>query len=63
MTTVLLHLIFCAESLQVNILTRKLFNKANYEGMRKEFSNVDWEDKLKTIKTMLTTNGKSIKQY
>ena len=26
---------------------RKLFNKANYERMRKEFSNIDWEEKFK----------------
>ena len=26
---------------------RKLFNKANYEGMRKEFSDIDWEEKFK----------------
>ena len=40
---------------------RKLFNKANYEEMRKEFSDIDWEEK--TVKTTLTINGKSLKQY
>ena len=29
---------------------RKLFNKANYEGMRKEFSDIDWEEKFKDCK-------------
>ena len=28
----------------------KLFNKANYEGMRKEFSDIDWEEKFKDFK-------------
>ena len=29
---------------------RKLFNKANYEEMRKEFSDIDWEEKFKDCK-------------
>ena len=36
-----------AKLLRTNILKkRKLFNKANYEGMRKEFTNKDWEKKF-----------------
>ena len=40
---------------------RKLFNKANYEGMRKEFSDIEWEeckdkvnDQWEILKTVLT---------
>ena len=29
---------------------QKLFNKANYEEMRKEFSDIDWEEKFKDCK-------------
>ena len=47
MTTVSLHSIFCAVIKNIYTKKRKLFNKANYEGMRKEFSDIDWEDKFK----------------
>ena len=47
MTTVSLHSIFCAVIKNIYTKKRKLFNKANYEGMRKEFSDIDWEEKFK----------------
>ena len=42
-----LHSIFCAVIKNIYTKKQKLFNKANYEGMRKEFSGIDWEEKFK----------------
>ena len=44
-----LYSIFCAK-LYKYTKKWKLFNKANYEGMRKEFSDIDWEEKFKDCK-------------